>query len=420
MTEIPTVRRLCLGAVAVVLLAAGCAPVGGPRGAVTLGAIYPTSGRQGPGGAEEANGVRLAVDLANHRGGVGGRPVRLEVVDVDRGDRAPAAVHRLRRRGVDVVLGTYGSTISAPAAAAARRSGIVLWETGAVGHVGADAGAGESFFRLAPMGAGLGRAAVAFVDDQLAPALAAPGPLRYAVAFVDDAYGRAVGTGAAEEAQARGQLVGTFPYSAAGVDAPAVVRAIAATRPDVLFVSAYLDDGIALRRATVTEGLRLRASIGTSSSYCMPSFAAALGPAAVGLFASDKPDGREVRLDALGPEGREVLRWGRARYRERYGAEMTPAALSGFANGWALVGHVLPSARALDARSVAEAARAVKLAGGTLPNGAGLDLAGPEADDAGENRRAVSVIWQWVDASTQAVVWPPAFATRPLQAIPIQ
>ena len=411
-------------AAAVLLVAAGCSATGAGStsdSAVRLGAIYPISGRQGPGGVEEANGVKLAVELANERGGVHGRPVRLDLVDVDRGDAAPAALDELRGRGVDVVLGTYGSTISAPAAVAAERSGMLLWETGAVGLVGSDAGAGESFFRLAPMGASLGRAAVAFVRDQLASRLGAGQALRYAVAYVDDAYGRAVGLGAAEEARASGQeLVGTFPYSERTLDAPALVRAIAETRPDVLFVSAYLEDGIALRRATVSEGLRLQASIGTSSSYCMPSFAAALGPAAVGLFASDKPDGREIRLDALLPDGRDVLGWGRERYRDRHGEEMTPAALSGFANAWALVGHVLPASAGLDAAAVAEAARAVKLVEGTLPNGAGLDLAGPGTEDAGENRRAVSVIWQWVDARTQAVVWPPAFATRPLKAIPIQ
>jgi branched-chain amino acid transport system substrate-binding protein len=414
-------RKFSSVCVAVLLVAGGCTASPGEADALTLGAIYPISGLQGPGGLEEANGVRLAVELANERGGVQGRPVRLQLLDVDRGDAAPRALEKLRGDGVDVVLGTYGSTISAPAAVAAQRSGMLLWETGAVGLVGTDAGAGESFFRLAPMGASLGRAAVAFVRDQLATSLGAAGPLRYAVAYVDDAYGRSVGLGAAEEARSSGQeLVGTFPYSLRGLDAPALVRQIADTRPDVLFVSAYLEDGIALRKAQVSERLGLKASIGTSSSYCMPSFAHALGPAAVGLFASDKPDGREVRLDALQPEARDVLAWGRSRYRERHGEDMTPAALSGFANAWALVGHVLPVSAGPSAVAVAEAARSVKLAGGTLPNGAGLDLAGPGADDAGENRRAVSVIWQWVDATTQAVVWPPAFATRPLQAIPIQ
>ncbi len=413
-------KRLSIVAVALLLIAGGCT-ASDDSDALTLGAIYPISGLQGPGGIEEANGVRLAVELANQRGGVHGRPVRLELLDVDRGDAAPRALDRLQRQGIDVVLGTYGSTISAPAAAAAQRSGMVLWETGAVGLIGSDAGAGESFFRLAPMGASLGRAAVAFVRDRLSSTLGATGPLRYAVAYVDDAYGRSVGLGAAEEAQASGQeLVGTFPYSIRGLDAEALVREIATTQPDVLFVSAYLDDGIALRKAQVSQGLGLKASIGTSSSYCMPSFAHALGPAAVGLFASDKPDGREVRLEALQPEAREILAWGRERYRERHGEDMTPAALSGFANAWALVGHVLPASSGVSPAEVAAAARSVKLAGGTLPNGAGLDLAGPGVEDAGENRRAVSVIWQWVDSTTQAVVWPPAFATRPLQAIPIQ
>ena len=409
-------------AVVALLLATGCSTAADTKAdALTIGAIYPISGVQGPGGLEEANGARLAVELANERGGVHGRPVRLDLLDVDRGDAAAGALDELRGRGADIVLGTYGSTISAPAAVAAQRAGMLLWETGAVGLVGPDAGAGESFFRMAPMGASLGRAAVAFVRDQLGSSLGATSPLRYAVAYVDDAYGRSVGLGAAEEAQGSGQhLVGTFPYSVRGLDAPALVRSIAATEPDVLFVSAYLEDGIALRKAQVSEGLPLLASIGTSSSYCMPSFAAALGPAAVGLFASDKPDGREVRLDALRPEGRDVLAWGRARYREHHGADMTPAALSGFANAWALVGHVLPASTDLSAPAVAAAARALKLDTGTLPNGAGLDLAGPGPHDAGENRRAVSVIWQWVDASTQAVVWPPAFATRPLQSIPIQ
>jgi branched-chain amino acid transport system substrate-binding protein len=413
-------KRLSIVAVALLLIAAGCT-ASDDSDALTLGAIYPISGLQGPGGVEEANGVRLAVELANQRGGVQGRPVRLELLDVDRGEAAPRALDRLQRKGVDVVLGTYGSTISAPAAAAAQRSGMVLWETGAVGLIGSDAGAGESFFRLAPMGASLGRAAVAFVRDRLSSTLGATGPLRYAVAYVDDAYGRSVGLGAAEEARVSGQeLVGTFPYSIRGLDAEALVREIATTKPDVLFVSAYLDDGIALRKAQVSQSLGLKASIGTSSSYCMPSFAHALGPAAVGLFASDKPDGREVRLEALQPEAREILAWGRDRYRERHGEDMTPAALSGFANAWALVGHVLPASSGMSPAEVAAAARSVKLAGGTLPNGAGLDLAGPGVEDAGENRRAVSVIWQWVDSTTQAVVWPPAFATRPLQAIPIQ
>ena len=422
-------------ATAVALAASACGVVGDGRDTVTIGALYPISGRQGPGGIDEERGARLAVELANHDETLPGRRIKLDLVDVDTGSAAPSAMRKLKSDGVDIVVGTYGSTISAPAAAAAATEGMLLWETGAVGELTTDDGAqpGQSFFRIAPQGGHLGQAAVEFIRNQLAPllpggpgGLAPTGPdgLRYAVAYVDDAYGRAVGLGAVHEVErGGGVMVGAFPYAAHDVEeggAPDLVSRIAAARPDVLFVSAYLDDGVALRKATIAAHLPIKASIGTSSSYCMPAFAVALGSGAVGLFASDKPDGAQVKPEALTPEGRRTLQWARARFRDRFHEEMSPAALSGFSNAWALVGHVLPASPSLTPAAVAATALGLKLPAGTLANGAGLDLAGPGQPDAGENRAAVSVIWQWVDARTQAVVWPPAFATRPLVAIPIE
>jgi ABC-type branched-subunit amino acid transport system substrate-binding protein len=413
----------------VALAASGCGVVGGGGDSVTIGALYPISGRQGPGGVDESRGARLAVELANRDGGIDGHRIKLKLVDVDTGSAAPAAMRDLARDGIRIVLGTYGSTISAPAAATAASEDMLLWETGAVGEITADDGAaaGESFFRIAPQGGRLGQAAVEFVRNQLSPLLGVADraePLRYAVAYVDDAYGRAVGLGAVHEVErGGGVMAGAFPYDVRQVEgdgAATLVERIAAVHPDVLFVSAYLDDGVALRKATIAAHLPLLASIGTSSSYCMPAFAVALGTGAVGLFASDKPDGAQVREEALTDEGRRTLRWARARFHDLYHEEMSAAALSGFANAWALVAHVLPASPSLTPADVAATARTLKLPAGTLANGAGLDLAGPGQPDAGENRAAVSVIWQWVDARTQAVVWPPAFATRPLVAIPIE
>jgi branched-chain amino acid transport system substrate-binding protein len=401
------------------LVAASCSSAGGGH-TITLGAIYPMSGRQGPGGIEEERGASLAVELANRQGGVNGRKIKTKVIDVEAGSEAPRAMDRLRAEGIQIVLGSYGSTISAPASVAAKSNGMLLWETGAVGETADGAGAGESFFRIAPSGANLGRSGVSFVREQLTPLLSSK-PMRYAVTYVDDAYGRAVGLGAVDQVRAAGDvLAGVFPYDVHRFEARELVDRIAASRPDVLFVSAYLDDGIAIRRATIEAKLPLLASVGTSSSYCMPAFAAALGRGAVGLFASDKPDGADVREDALSAEGRRNLLWARDRFMARFQEPMSAAALAGFANAWALVGHVLPASRGLSVSEVAATARGMKLAAGTLANGAGLDLAPPGARDAGENRAAVSVIWQWVDDHTQVVVYPPAFATQPLRSVPIQ
>jgi GGDEF domain-containing protein len=81
------------------------------------------------------------------------------------------------------------SVIARPAAETAAQRGLVYWETGAVGEVAAQAEPGVRFFRVAPSGAVLGREAVDFVRDQLAPRLRRAGPLRYTVVYVDDAFG---------------------------------------------------------------------------------------------------------------------------------------------------------------------------------------------------------------------------------------
>jgi branched-chain amino acid transport system substrate-binding protein len=397
-------------------LLAGCGEGGGDT--VDVGALYPTAGAQGAGGSEELRGVRLAVEWANDHGGIGGRRIRLREKSVDRAEAVPNALAELERDDVTVVLGSHGSTMSAVAAREAGRRGISFWETGAVGEVAAT-GAGRTFFRLAPMGASLGRNAIAFVRDTLAPKLAAQGPLRYAVAYIDDPYGRAVGKGAEAEVRDSGQaLAGSFPYDPSTKDFAPLAARLGDARPDVLFAVSYLDDGVALRRATAH--LPLLAAIGTSSSFCHPAFGDRLGDEAVGLFASDKPDAAHVNAEALEPEGRRALRWVTETYTDRYHEEMSSPALSGFSSAVALLSHVASAAKDLTPASLARAATTVELPEGTLANGGGLDLAPPGTIDAGANRRSAGVIWEWVAPRTRAVVWPPALATHEVLALPVQ
>ena len=412
-------RRALVLLVALAGVASGCSSSrAGP--VARIGLLYPTAGPQGAQGRAEQRGVELAAEWANDHGGVGGRRLRLVAAPADRAEAVPPAMESLRRKGVSVVVGSHGSAVSATAARMATDRGMLLWETGAVGQTDGDVAGASHFIRMAPMGANLGRAAIDFVADQLAPKLGATRPLRYAVAYVDDPYGRAVGLGALDEIGGRAEpLAGTFPYAATGTDFAALAGRIAASSPDVLFVSAYLEDGVALRRALVAARVPLLASVGTSSSYCLPAFGERLGPDAVGLFASDKPDAADVRADLLSPEGRAALEWGRSRYQDRYGEPMDAPALSGFANALALFSHVLPAARRLDPAAVASAALSTKLPEGSLPNAGGLDIAGPGTPDAGANRRPANVIWEWVAPGQRAVVWPPAFANHPLLALPL-
>jgi branched-chain amino acid transport system substrate-binding protein len=411
-------------AIAIVLsvaavVAAGCRSSSSPE-PIRIGAIYPLSGAQGPGGVDEYRGVRLAAQLVNDAGGVGGRPIALVPMDVARGDAAPAAVDELDRRGIRFVVGSYGSTISVPAGVEAQRRGMLFWETGAVGFM-ASATPSDLVFRVPPTGLFLGARAIAFVADRLAAAWHRdPRSLRFAIAFVNDVYGRSVARGAEDEIARRGlDLVGRFGYDPRVDDTRTVVKKVAATHPDVFFVAAYVKDGIELRRQVVAQGVDLRAMIGTSSSYCMPAFGAALGRDAVGVFASDKPDEVTLGTDGLTPSARAVLqRAGRA-YRARYGATMSEAALAGFAAGWALFHDVLPSASSLTPSAVAAAARATVIPIGGLPNGSGLRFGAAGSSEAESNLRAMSVVEQWGGDTEPVVVWPKRFVEHPVRLLPL-
>jgi branched-chain amino acid transport system substrate-binding protein len=389
---------------------------------IIIGTLYPTAGPQGPQGQEEQHGVELAAQWANQHGGINGHHLRLiSAGPLDRPEAVPDAMASLRHQGVSIVVGSHGSEFSSVAADYASSNNMLLWETGAVGESDGGVTGGSNFIRMSPMGANLGKTAVDFVNNGLAGKLPQhSSPLRWAIAFVNDQYGRAVAGGAEAEASATGQpVVAMFPYAQNGTDFAALVSRIAAARPDVLYVSAYLADGTALRRALVAGHVPLLVNLGTSSSYCMPQFGQELGQDAVGVYASDKPDAAAVRTDALTPEGRAALAWVAPRYQAAYHTEMSAHALSGFSNAYALFEHVLPVAGSLAPAGVSAAALRVKLPIGSLANGGGMDIAPLGAKDAGNNRAAAGVVEEWVAPGQMDVVWPLAFATHPIAYVPI-
>ena len=409
------IRKLATLALCLALVGVACTR-GDARGEIRIGAVYPLSGSQGPGGIDEHRGIMLAADLANQDGGVDGRTIRIESVDTPGSDAAAAAVDQLHDAGIQLVLGSYGSTISGPASAEAASNDMLFWETGAVGMLPPGSDRGGLTFRVPPTGEVLGRAAIAFIAEQVAPKRHRdPAELRYAVSFVDDAYGNSVAAGAEAELRARGlHDVGHFGYDFRTVDMAKLVRRIAAAKPDVLFVSAYLDDAIALRRQLVAQHVKLLANIGTSSSYCMPAFGSTLGKDAVGVYASDKPSASSINPSGLRPDARSLLQRANDAYNVRWDVDMSPAALAGFSAAWAFFTDVLPAAASLAPADVAAAARAIDLPRGSLPNGSGLRFGAPDTANAGDNVAAASVIWEWVAPGEAAVIWPPAFATDPM------
>jgi len=408
-----------LALLVLLVVAAACAQSQArPSDELVLGAIYPLSGPQAQGGKEELAGVKVALQLAQSNGTIK-VPVRLKVVDATTPQAAAAAVeHLVRDDHVPAILGTYGSTLSAAASARAEELKTVYWETGAV----ADPITAQRHyvFRTVATGSSLGRMAVTFTHDVLIPNYKVQAP-RVAVIRVNDVYGRSVGGGEQALAASLGiSVVDVIEYNPRAFDPDLIATRIATDRADFVWDVSYLDDGVAIWQALLSNHVALKAAVGTSSAFCMPDFGRRLGAGAVGVYAADKPDA-DISAAALSPSGLALLKQAQSAYGPaNNGASMSIPAVAGFVGGWTLFHDVLPSvAGPMTADSIRAAALSVDVPVGDSINGGGVRFGRAGSLDAGQNTRAAAVVGQWQAVGVMKVVYPSAYATgSPLEMAP--
>jgi branched-chain amino acid transport system substrate-binding protein len=400
------------------LVLGGCAPAAAPANVLVVGLMLPLTGPSAGLAREELNGIQIAMDEVNRAGGAVGRQIRLVTRDVNSREATAGVVDQLRRAGATLVMGSYDSSLSIPAAHAASAAGMVYWETGSV----ADQLTGEGLphvFRVGPAGSNLGSGSAVFAATELAPRLGkSPGQLRVSVVQVDDAYGHSVAAAALSKAQQLGFAVaGPASYVAWHPDWNDVFSFVNASRPDILVLASHVPDGIAFRREMLARGVRVKALIGSTMAECGPDFGRALGADAVGIFASDRPTSG-FNPGALDGSGRSAYQTLLTAYQGRFHRDPGEEAISGFSSAWALAHYTLPRARAFDTAGISEAAMAQDIPPGSLPNGSGLRFS-PRPGDLGQNQRSSSVIWQWQGVRNSVTVWPALFATGQIEMVPL-
>ena len=407
--------RLVVGGVVALLVLSACSfgELVNPGPTLTIGAIYPLSGPQAKGGQEELGGVRAALELAQKQGIPGASGIHLKVVDAQTPDQAVAAVDRLVDKDhVEVIIGTYGSTLAVAAAARAEARQVVYWETGAVADDVTDSK--RYVFRTVATGSTLGRTAAQFTEKVLMPRLGMTAAgTRVAIVHTNDFYGRSVAAGEGAEAAVAGiGSVTSIEYDPHAYEPETVVQQVAAARPDFLWDVSYLDDGVAVWKAVLADHLPLRAAVGTSSAFCMPDFQKRLGADAIGVYAADKPD-QVVGAGALSKAARTLLAEATARFAaDNHGQAMEIPGVAGFVGGWTLFHDVLPKVHGtVTSDSVRSIALTVDIPIGGEINGAGIRFAPPGSPDAGQNRRAAAVVGQWQAGGVMKVVYPDAYAT---------
>jgi branched-chain amino acid transport system substrate-binding protein len=462
-------RRLPLAAALVLLAQLGVAVWASGIGRapalepIRIGALFPLSGDAASLAGEQLRGVRIAVDLINADGGVAGHPVELDIRDFRSTADAPDVVRSLKSAGAVAVIGAYSSDLSVAASEATDATGLVYWEAGAVADRLTARGL-PLVFRVGASGSNLGASSATFAVSALAPRLdREASALRVAVVNADDDYARSVSDAAISTTESLGAPVVTrVTYDLGHPDWSSVMRALKQSAPDVVMLASHIPDGIEFRQAMVDAGVHVGALIGTTMAQCDPDFAGELGPAAVGVFASDRPTGG-FRPSVLAPAARALYdrlatAWisGQGQLAgptgsgagantdegSEYGggsggdpeytitgpveagsdaAGPTEEGLSGFTSAWVLFHDVLlkaSSSGALTSESIASAARTLDLHAGSLPNGAGVRFSTDPAT-LGQNERAAAVIWQWQAVRSYTFVWPPSYATGSIGFVPL-
>ncbi|MDX5361644.1 MAG: ABC transporter substrate-binding protein [Alphaproteobacteria bacterium] len=387
-----TLKTIMRTGAAGILLAAGLAGASAPAQAETkIGVLLPLSGPLASLGNDVYRGFQLAQDMVNANGGVLGEQVEFAVADVPGSTEATSQANRLiTNEGVEVIVGSYASSISFAASQVAERNGVIYLEQGAVADDITKRGF-KYLFRLIYPATELGRGAATFVTDVILPRLDIPlDKARVAIMNEDSFYGTAVTQGAHQWLTEKGvEIVDETSYSYKTNDLSSVVQRYKSLQPDVIIATSYTPDAILFWRQAREAGLKVKAFIGNGGGHNIQDFADALGDDVNGVFnagtsAYFNPEGLTKEAAALYKEFHE-------KYVAKFDRKPSAHSAMGFNAMYLLLTEALPAAGKVDADALREALLAMDKPTGSTIVGWGVKF-DPETQN---NTRAFPMIDQW-------------------------
>jgi branched-chain amino acid transport system substrate-binding protein len=216
-----------------------------PEGKVRIGAFMSLTGDTGQYGISASNGVTLAVEEANAKGGVGGRRVELVLQDTrsDTGETVRVVERLVNEVRVHALLGEIVSSRSLAAAPVAQRTGVpMLTPSSTSPEITA---VGDYVFRSCYADPFQGAAIARFAAQSLKArrgALLLDREQAYSIQLAQSIHEAFVGQG--------GEMVAEEIYQAGAADFSPQLLEINLARPDVIFVPGYyLEAGLLARQA---------------------------------------------------------------------------------------------------------------------------------------------------------------------------
>ena len=211
-----------------------------------IGALFPFTGSLALLGNESFNGAVITQDMVNEKGGIQGKKVEWVKADGVDPKKAMTECERLIAvEKIQLVFGTYSSSLSYAASEVAERNKVIYWEQGAIAD-NITARGFKYLFRTIARAGDFGNLAANFANEVVAPKLKMdPKKMKVGIMFEDSLYGTTVGNSAAKKAKELGMdVVATESYSHKTVDLSPVVMIFKARKPDVIIATSYMEDSI--------------------------------------------------------------------------------------------------------------------------------------------------------------------------------
>ncbi len=317
--------RRFVGALALIALGTAPARAAGP---VTIGEINPRTGALAVQGTAIHQGILLAVEEANARGGVAGRRLELHSRD-DEGtpQRAIAAAEELASRHAAVALiGGYVDSLVGPIGEAADRNRIPYLATASLDERLTRRG-NRYFFRVSSLAPYVAATVGVVVDVFQAR--------NVAILYSSTPGASQMARRQKDALEQRGVRISVFDAFAAGLsDFTPLLARVRDQGAEVLLSDTFFADHLLLVRQMAQSGVGPKAFVGAFGME-FPAVIRELGPASEGLYGTTswQPG---VHLGGREAESSAFI----ASFTKRFGAEPAPLTMHGYAAARALLAAI--------------------------------------------------------------------------------
>lgn len=374
---------------------------------IKIGIAVPITGPLAHMGIDLKEGIEVAVERINEKGGINGRLVEYFVGDTPNPSAAVGETERLIQiENVVAILGGYGSTNSAAVSEVSARYGIPYLECVSIGSVITNRDY-KYIFRFSPTDVNFAQVATKAIVELVPEALGkAKEDLIIAIGHEDGLYGSSYTKNLLIELEKVGlknNVVAVEPYSNTATDLSSLVLKFKQLSPDVLVMTSYENDAVLFIRQSIEQGFDVPIFLGSGAGYGQPGFVEALGSYADGVLNLEYPSlPPYINKDAV-PGIDEYIKY----YKQVFNAEpkgVYPHVGYAAAN---ILFEAIGNADSTDAEAIASALYEIDIEWWQTTAGWGAKFTDnyPIDGHRGQNERASVYLTQWKDSKLY-VVWP--------------